>query len=323
MAKETTVVEQQDGLAALARFVAKQEHKPVAVPVKAGNADSAEVLLVPDGYHMRNAKEIMDAFRLRPALRSGTTALTDLSSFVAWTNRHKDAGTVVYADDNMAAPSLTVVVDHDEAGGEEPEKKARFGRHRGVYQFPFSREWQEWTRVSGQPMGAGDFAAFFERRIGDVIPPPYSIDGEGTEVFNSQDPEIRKLVNVLGKKFAAPSDIVKLTNGIEINVDARATQKVNRDTGEHHIEFVEANGQGADRIKPPNAFLIAIPVVSNGAPILMAVHLRYRTKDGGVKWFVELHQPERVFEEVFRQSLEQVFTDTGLPPLRGKAPAAR
>ena len=323
MAKETTTIEQQDGLAALARFIAKQEHKPIAVHVLAGKPDGADVLFVPDGYQLRNAKQVMDEFRTRPALRQGTTALTDLASFIAWTNRHKDAGSVVFADDNPASPSLAAVIDHDEAGAEEAEKRARFGRHRGIYGFPMSREWQEWNRVSGMAMSGVDFAAFFERRIGDVMPPPYSIDGQGTEVFNSQDPEIRKLVNILGKRFASPSDIEKLTRGIEINATAKAVQKLNRDTGEYTLEFAEENGQGVDRVKPPNAFLIAIPVLANGQPILMAVHLRYRASVGSVSWVVQLHQPERVFEEVFRQSLEQVFTDTGLMPLRGKAPAQR
>jgi hypothetical protein len=322
MADNTTPPE--GGLAPLARFIAKQERKPLTIPLSGIDSEGmVDALLVPDGYSLKDVKPILDAFRLRPALRQGSTTLTDLASFIAWANRHKDEGSVIYADDNMAAPSLTAVIDHDEAGAEEAEKRARFGRHRATYAFPFSREWTEWTRVSGKALGATEFAEFFERRIGDVVPPPYSLDGQGTEVFNSQDPEIRKLVIDLGKRLATSADLVKLTRGIEINVDAKAVQKINRDTGEYTLEFAEENGTGVDRIKPPNAFLIAIPVVSNGTPILIAVHLRYRAKAGAVTWTIELHQPDRVFEEMFRQALETVAADTGLKPLRGNAPAAR
>ncbi len=322
-ARERHPIGSTAGLAQLAAFVAEQERKPEVVVVETGDR-KAPALLVPAGYDLKPVKPILDAFRTRPELRAGTTTLNDLQSFNAWTARHKDEGSMVFADDNMASPSLTAVIDHDQAGGDEPDKTARFGRHRAVYAFPLSREWKEWMKVSGNGMGAGDFATFFERRIGDVMPPPYSQDGEGNEVFNSQDPEIRKLAMTLGKKFATPGDIVKLTRGIEVNIDSKATQKIDRDTGEVTIEYQEANDGGSpDRVKPPNAFLIAIPALHNGTPILMAVHLRYRPGGGKVTWFVELHQPERVFEEVFKQALAEVKEKAGIDPLRGTAPAAR
>lgn len=311
-------------LASLAAFVAKQERKPVTVDLKSGtDGKTAEVLLVPEGYRAEPTKAHLDAWRTRPALREGTTTLLDLESFIAWTARHKDNGSVVYAVDDMASPSLTAIIDHDEAGEEAPEIKARFGRHRGSYTFPLSREWKEWTAACKDGMTGTQFAAFFERRIGDVMPPPYSMDGEGQEFLGTQDPEIRKLAMILNKKFATVAEIVRLTRGISINVDARATQKIDRDTGEHTIEFAEENGEGADKVKPPNAFLIAIPVLANGGNILMAVHLRYRPGGGKITWFLELHQPERVFEEVFRGALDAVETGTTLRPLRGKPPAQR
>ena len=281
------------------------------------------VVALPKGVSLQNLKPLLDAYRTRPELRKGTTNLTDLASFIAWTNRHKDEHSVVFAEDDMSAPKLVAVIDHDEAGAEKPDAKARFGRHRGEYAFPLSREWKAWTKASETPMGAAEFAAFFEERIADVMPPPYEIDGDGTERFNSEDPEIRKLVMMLGKKFAAPQEIVKLTRGIDINVDARAAVKVDLDTGERLVEFAETNGEGVDRLKPPNAFLIAIPVVAHSVPTLIAVHLRYRASGGKIIWIVQLHQPERVFEHVFEQALARVADETGLTPLRGTAPAAR
>lgn len=317
-------VADEGGLAPLARFIAEQERKPVVIPVAALTAAAGGVLMVPAGYSAVDIKAALDAWRTRPALREGTVTLTDLASFIAWTNRHKDAGSVVFArNTSMTDASLTAIIDHDEAGAEEPEKKARFGRHRATYQFPFSREWLEWTRACATGMTTADFAAFFERRIGDVMPPPYAINGQGEEVFESQDPEIRKLVLTLGKRFATVAELVKLTRGIEINVDAKATVRIDRDTGEQTIAFSEANGEGEARLKPPNAFLIAIPVLHNGDAILIAVHLRYRAKEGRVLWFLELHHPDRVFESEFSAALARVADETGLAPLRGTAPAAR
>lgn len=324
--EKTTKPAGDGNLAPLARFIAEQERKPVVVDLPAGSSDKAGVLLVPEGYRAESLKKVLDEYRTRPQLRAGTVQLSDLASFIAWTNRHKDAGSMVYAEDtSMTQASLTAIIDHDQPGEDGPEKTARFGRHRAVYAFPFSREWKEWSAACALQggMDAGTFQTFFERRIADVMPPPYNIDGEGKETFDSQDPEIRKLALTLGKRFATVAELVKLTRGIEINASAKAVQRLDRDTGEHQIEFAEENGQGADRIKPPNAFLIAIPVLHNDTPILIAVHLRYRVVGGAVKWFLELHHPDRVFEQVFETALKQVFTDTGLTPLRGKAPQAR
>lgn len=308
-------------LADLARFVAEQERTPVLMPLT--NAGSRGALFVPDGYRVEPTKPLVDAWRTRPELRAGTTTLLDLASFIQWTSRHKDEGSMIYAVDDMTAPTLTSVIDHDQAGPDAADATARFGRHRGTYAFPLSREWKEWTAACKEGMNGVEFAAFFERRIADVMPPPYGVDGAGQEFLSTQDPEIRKLAMILNKKFATVAQIVALTRGIEINVDARATQKIDRDTGEHTIEFAEVNGTGSDRVKPPNAFLIAIPVLANGGNILIAVHLRYRPANGKVTWFLELHQPDRVFEEVFRGALEEVEKETGIRPLRGKAPAAR
>lgn len=335
----------------LFRAVSMDARRPRLQALMMKDSDDPSVLVTPDGYKVESIRKYLDEYRTRPQLRAGTTELRDLASFNSWINFHKDWNSVVYAFDDMAHASLTAIIDHDESGPEidalmrvadvkasdstgddvtlgEPAllraedrlARARFMRHRGVYKFPLSREWQEWNKVSRQPMKTGDFAGFVERRVGDVVPPPLKMDGQSLDI---QDPEIIKLAVELGKKFATPADLVKLAQGIEINVDATAKVSINRDTGEHFVEYSEANGQGAERIKPPNAFLIAIPVVNNGQPVLMGVHLRYRAVGGQVVWTIELHQPERVFETVFQSALEEVFSDTGLTPLRGIAPEKR
>lgn len=311
--------------ASLFRAIAMDARRPKLQGLQLRDGDGQAVLVVPDGYKVEGVKKLIDEYRTAPKQRAGTTKLHDLASFIAWTNRHRDDGTVIYADDRGEAPMLVAVIDHDHAGAEvidDGDCPARFGRHRGTYPFLMSREWQEWTAISRKPLGTAAFAEFLERRMGDVQPPPYSVDGEGNEVFESQDPEIRKLVLQLGKKFASVADLAKLMRGIEINVDSRAIVHINRDTGEHHIEYAEANGQGVDRVKPPNAFLIAIPVLHNGPAVLIAVHLRFRAK-GEVTWTLEMHHPDRVLDEVWRQTLAEVTDKTGLQPLRGVAPAAR
>lgn len=311
-------------MAGLADFIRQHLRQPIVVDLDKARETCMGALLVPDGYKVENVKEILDDYRIRPERREGTTELRTLESFIAWTKRHYDMQSVIYADDRDSKPVLTAIIDHDEGGPEiDGNERARYGRHRGVFAFVKSREWQAWMAISGKPLNVGDFAAFFEERIIDVVPPPISVLGNGEEVSGIKDPEILKLVATLDKKLAAPADISRLMRGIEINVDAKAKTMIDRDTGEHQIEFSEANGAGVERVKPPSLFLISIPVTHDGKPFLMAVHLRYRVVGGQVMWTMAVHQPERVFETVFADACAKVAEGTGLPPLRGIAPAMR
>lgn len=306
------------GLAGLAH-VLKSTVEPRLVDI--GGVQAA---LVPHGVDLRSVKPLLAEYAPRPDRREGTATLTTLDSFVRWTMRHRDDGSVIYACDDIARPSLTAIIDHDIAGGELPNANpARFGRFRGHYAFPFSVEWKKWSAVSGKGMDAAAFAAFFEERIIDVAPPPLAVLGDGSEESAIRDPEILKLVATLGKKLATPTDLVRLTRGVEINVDQTAKVSINRDTGEHFVEYSEVNGSGTERLKPPNLFLIAIPVVSGGAPFLIAVHLRYRANGGKITWTLELHEPERVVESVFLAALTAVEATTGTAPLRGQPTPAR
>jgi len=327
MPPETTVP--QDG-AALARFVADHVRQPQIISLSAGTDKSAAVMVLPDGYKPHDLKPFLDKFATAPERREGETLLTTVASFVAWVNRHRDDGSMIYAEDDMSEAKLVAVIDHDLAGpelaplGETHEAhRARYGRSRGRFDFPFSRPWQEWMKVAGpdaEGMKTRELAIFLERRIGDVLPPPTYQDGATQEIkLNIQDPEVLKLVATLGKKLASPSELVTLSKGISVNVDSEAEAKYDLDSGEISMVFRERNGMGTDKVKVPNLFLIDIPVLNGGDRWMIAVHLRYRTGGGSIVWHLEMHQPERVFEE----TLETVEKDTELAPLRGIAPAAR
>lgn len=328
-----TTPETNQGAATLAAFMAGHLRKPELVPISAGSPNTADVVALPAGYTLHDVKPLLDKYLGAPERREGTTTLTTLASFAQWVNRHRDDGTVIFAADDMKAPSLTAIIDHDaegpelvKRGEEEPAHRARFGRHRGVFTFPFSRPWQEWMEIAGPDAGGiktHELAAFLERRISDVLPPPLYQDGQTGEThLNVQDPEILKLVATLGKKLATPSELVTLSKGISVNVDNEVEAKYDADTGEASMVFRERNGMGAEKVKVPNLFLIAIPVLNAGDPWIIPVHLRYRTGQA-LTWYLELHQPERVFEKVFDETIAKVTEDTTIQPLRGIAPAAR
>ncbi|TXL70138.1 DUF2303 family protein [Vineibacter terrae] len=320
----------------LAEFIQQNTRVPQTISVSRGTSDGAVAMLVPKGYALEDVKPILDAFRTRPERREGTAKLTDMASFTAWVNRHRDDGSVVFCKDNINDPSLLAIIDYDMAGPEqaaltyprvddgddvidEPGHRARNGKHRAMYTFPKSRVFEAWRNASGKPMDQGEFAAFLEQRLVDVLPPPTSVYADGREESALADPEIRKLIATLDKKLATPGDLARFARGIQITAGRMAKQELNRDTGEATVVYQEEHqGEGADKVKVPNLFLIAIPVLQNDPEAwLIAVHLRYRMAGSSVKWIVELHELERVWERVLAHACQTVEQATTITPLRG------
>ena len=311
-------------LPGLASFIDRNTRRPkVEMIPPADDKGNVPVVLVPHGFDVFNARDMLRQFRTAPERPVGETMLHDLDSFIAWVNRQKGDSTVIYAD-LVGQPTLVAVIDHDGDNGTGDGLVApAFQVYRGRYAFPFSREWKEWTSPDLASMTAGDFAAFLERRIGDVLPPPFTQKADGTVESAIADPEVLKLTGRLGKRLATPEELATLAKGIALNVDSRAKVSTDRDSGAFTVEFSEDSGLGVERVKPPNLFLIAIPPFLNGTPILMAVHLRYRASGTSVRWTLEVHQPERVLETRYAAALETLATQTDVPVLRGQAPGAR
>ncbi len=319
----------------LAEFIQTQTREPKVISVTSGNEHGAPAVLVPTGYTLQPVKPILDAFRTRPEQREGTARLTDIASLITWVNRHRDDGSVVFCRDDIEQPALLAVIDYDMAGPEQADltyprddgevaidtgdRRARNGKHRALFEFPKSRVFEEWRQASGQMMDQGAFAAFLERRLVDVLPPPTSVYADGREESALTDPEIRKLIATLDKRLATPGDLARFSRGIQITAGRVAKQELNRDTGEASVVFEEQHhGEGVDKVKVPNLFLIAIPVLANDPEAwLIAVHLRYRMVGGGIKWCVELHELERLWERVVSHACEKVEQGTTVTPLRG------
>jgi Uncharacterized conserved protein (DUF2303) len=304
----------------------KELYVATIAETEAGN----QFAIIPTGMQLQSLKKFDDERATRPERRKGIVKARDLASFCRIVNRFRhggsaaadmpedaDAGeTAIFAHDAIDKLSLTTVFDWHPPGDDPTE--ARYGQHRCQYDFPLSREWQEWLAISGKSFGQGDLAAFLERRIDDVVPPPLSMNLDGEVELAIKDPEIVKLVAKLDKKLATPAELVAMSRSFSVASAEKAATKIDRDTGEITISWSDEHDA---TVKVPNLFLISIPVLHNGEAWLCAVHLRYRKNGGTILWIVELHQPERIIEHVFKRSLDAVAKATGIVPLRA-APEA-
>lgn len=261
-------------------------------------------------------KNIQDAHRSRPERRSGTASVQDLVSFIELTNRFKDADSAIFADNNMSAPKLTAVINYHEAGT-MADKKPRFGDHRVLYPFPMSKEWKAWWESNGQVMDQGDFAAFLEDHIVDVIAPPDFVHAEFDG--NEADKKLADLMALTQGSFGGPTKLMEISRGLQVNINSAVKNAQSLHSGEVSIIYDEQHVDGAGQpLKVPSLFLIAIPIFDMGAVYRFAVRLRYRTLNGKMKWFYQIHRPDLVFDHAFKEACEAAKTKTELPLYIGK-----
>ncbi|WP_246152685.1 DUF2303 family protein [Sphingomonas montanisoli] len=158
------VLENAGGIVAEARDLIETYVKAEVINVTV--SDGGQTLSVPA---VRSGNDVtlfrpadFDAWRTQPRDRRGVATLLTLDSLIDHANRFKDGESVVFADNDRAKPSITVVLDYH-PGGEAVKVAPRFGAHRGHYAFPLSDEWKAWLEQDGKPM---KMAAFADRHPG-------------------------------------------------------------------------------------------------------------------------------------------------------------
>ncbi len=264
------------------------------------NEGGVEVLAVPVGKKLVSTKPFLDEYLDAPERRRGTARLTTLASFVEHVKRFSDEHSALFADDNLSTPKLVGVLNYHESKTGSP----RFGDHRAQYEFPLSDEWKVWTRT--EPMQQGAFAEFVEDHIGDVLDP--SKAGAGTLGF------VEQLEIVL----ATPAQLMTLSKGLSVYVDAKVSNKINPSTGEGQLSFsTEHRDVSGAPLKVPRGFAVGIPVFTGGERYSLPIRLRYRVVGDRVVWELKPHRVELAFRHAVTEACNAAREQTGLPLFYG------
>jgi uncharacterized protein YfdQ (DUF2303 family) len=133
------------------------------------SADGREFLIIPDGMTKYDVPDEHGLTRTPPSYLKQSVTLQATDSLGDYVNRFKIADTVLFAD--IAASSITAVLDFHAASKGDVGPAAKRGVHRATMQLPFSEEWNIWKGISGNLKPQLEFARFLEENGGDVVAP--------------------------------------------------------------------------------------------------------------------------------------------------------
>jgi uncharacterized protein YfdQ (DUF2303 family) len=248
---------------------------------------------------VKAVRDVVEAYRTGPERRAGTAKVTTLKSFIELVNRHKDAGSAVFAQTAWPQPKFTAVIDyHDE------EKAPRPLKHRIDYTFPVTEEFKVWISQNGKPMEQADFAAFLEEHAAELAAP--------------MDAEVSEYERLFKEKFATPAELLELSRHLEVFVGATVKRGERLQTGERTIEFKEEHRNGVgEKIEIPGIFVVNVPAFLDGDPVRIIARLRYRLSAGSVHWFYQLYRWEFWLRDRVQNDLAWVAKETSLPCFEG------
>lgn len=263
------------------------------------------VAAVPKGRELKSLKPFLDECLDFPRRKTGSTMLTQLDALCDFVNRHKTEDSIVFVNDsNPRTPQICAVFNPHKATARTTEKEGPdWQDHKAVYNFPLSDEYKAWTTLK-ESYSQVEFAQFLEDRIADVVPP-----GDGAKKFATE----------IGATLASAQQLLALSRGLSVNIDAKHAQKVDMGTGELGLQFFEEQHKDATGapVAIPGAFAVGIPVFRLGKHYQIPVRLRYRLSGGRVSWMLAPQRLDKAFELAIDEAAQHVGAKTGIPVYRG------
>lgn len=301
-------------------------HDPIETP--AGfDLTQPHLITVPT---KRKVEDLSDKHRaaaefLKPARRKGTARLADLQSIIDWTLRFKGETSALFANPDMSAPTLTSIVDYHAPGAVDVatttgDAGARHCHHRAIYDFPLSDEWKAWMAISDEPLEKDALGEFIEKQAKDIMDPtPAILKRDERDENQPWENRLIQTAHKIEGRYGQLSQLLAMSRQFQVFETSNLKVTTNRDTGEGELQFLSEHKDGTGQpLKVPNLIIIQIPVFLGGAPYRMPVRFRYRKSGASVRFIMSIYNPEKSFEDAFKEAVSEATEQTTLPIFMGR-----
>lgn len=239
--------------------------------------------------------EVMDFEQYQPHPRRarGAVRVRTVASLIDYVKRHQDGGTIAFVDD---AGAIRVVLNHHAGAG----ASAGWGDHTVTLERERTTAFAAWLARDGRDMAQEEFAAFLDRRMGEIITPP------GAELM-----EVAAFFQAT-KSVAFTSGRAQHNGAITLN----------------YTESISESGGRDGNITVPQAFTLLLrpykdsPAPEAGQPdpyqFTIPAKLRYHLEGQKVKFRFELSEElEDLLAAIHQADVERFELTTSVTVLHG------
>ena len=264
--------------------------KPVNLSDEADRLDYLDMLALPPNWtlHIEDNEKLLP----QPRRKTGTIALHDSKSFIAYLQRHKVADlTTIYALADYIGSIIefhAIIDDHN-----APSDGQQWRQFRANYIPEFSVEWQMWTKNNGKKFSQSEFGYFLEDHLEDIA------QAEG---------------------MPTGAQLLEMALNFEAKQDLRFKSAVRLQSGGVQMNFVQDDDdQTLSKMQMFDRLAVGIPVFWGGSAYRVDARFRYRVKEGTLVFWYELIRPERIMEAATGELIGHIKEATELPFYFGSA----
>lgn len=258
-------------------------------PIEISSEKHIKRVALPPGWNLNQSDD--EHLLPVPARKKGNIQMDDVDSFIKYITRHKIVGiTTVYCMADYARGSVSfraVINDHD--GAEDGQQWRDFV---ASYTPKPSVEWIRWLTANKQPLSQSEFAMFIEDNLADIA----AVDSMPTG-----------------------QQLLEMALSFQANQEMKYKSSIRLQNGGVNMSFVQDDdNQTLVNMQMFEKIAIGIPAFWNGDAYQINARLRYRVKEGSLKFWYELIREDRVLQDATENLIEKIKTETGVDLYFGK-----
>ncbi|AEJ02203.1 Protein of unknown function DUF2303 [Nitrosomonas sp. Is79A3] len=261
-------------------------------PIEIAGQDHMKRVALPPGWKLEEKDD--EKLLPQPMRKKGTVNLDDVDSYIGYINRHKSLeSTVIYVIANYVSGAVhfkCIINDHEAYLGTSPTQDWK--DFVAFYEPRKSVEWDRWNVKNKEPFSQFEFALFLEDNLQDIA----AVEGMPTA-----------------------QQLLEMATKFQATMDMRYKSNIRTQSGGMNLTFVnDDDAQTVETMKLFEKISIGIPVFWGGAAYRIDARLRYRAKDGGLKFWYELIREDKVMEDATKTMIDKIKADTGVPLFFGR-----
>lgn len=258
-------------------------------PVEISNEKHVKRVALPPQWTLTEKND--EALLQVPNRKHGTIQLDDVDSFIKYITRHiiKDQTTIYCIADYAEGKVSFRAVINDHNGNPDGQQ---WRDYVALYTPKASVEWARWLISNKQPFSQFDFAMFIEDNLADIA----AVEGMPTG-----------------------QQLLEMALSFQASQDMKYKSAIRLQNGGVNMSFVQDDdNQTLMNMKMFEKIAIGIPAFWNGDAYRIDARLRYRVKEGTLRFWYELIREDKVLQDAAETLIIKIKAETGVDLYFGK-----